>query len=387
MESALMQILLQPMDKNGAVALQALYDQAIADAVELFIVSAYLTDWQPKQKITNKCRELSFIVGTDFGLTRKDACRNVLKWLPEERKSDFLAADLIAGFHPKLVMWKDEAGQGHLLLGSSNLTQAAFSTNYEANAYVTVSDEQYNDIKEWVYKIRLGCSPISEDWLEQYEAAKVPKGLGGEKVPVVSFQLPSGARIDKAILARRKQHKAFADIKEALTGLIEKCAQGALTNEHFYEEVMALWGHHTSRLQGRGFEIRGKHSDWQDVCKSVSAILTTAKTASVSALDNAVRKEIDRLAKAQNPNRGAWLSEMLCLYFPGWYPLINKPVRVWLQYNKYRAPQKASEGAKYIDLAMKLRQAIKQNTKNEAKNLLELDHAIWQWYALKYRRQ
>ena len=59
------------MDKNGGVALQALYDQAIADAVELFIVSAYLTDWQPKQKITNKCRELFFIVGTDFGLTKR----------------------------------------------------------------------------------------------------------------------------------------------------------------------------------------------------------------------------------------------------------------------------------------------------------------------------
>ncbi|MCA9934271.1 MAG: hypothetical protein KC415_10120, partial [Anaerolineales bacterium] len=48
--------------------------------------------------------------------------------------------------------------------------------------------------------------------------------------------------------------------------------------------------------------------------------------------------------------------------------------------NKYRAPHKASEGAKYIDLALKLRQALRQNTKNNAKNLLELDHAIWQWY-------
>jgi len=44
------------------------------------------------------------------------------------------------------------------------------------------------------------------------------------------------------------------------------------------------------------------------------------------ALDNVVRKEIDRLADADNPNRGAWLSEMLCHYFPSRYPVVNKPV-------------------------------------------------------------
>jgi len=381
-----MRILLQPNDEKESVSLKDLYDQAIVEATELFIVSAYLTSWPHKQKITSKCRELTFIVGTDFGLTRKDACKKVLKWLPEGHKNDLLAADHLDGFHPKLVMWQNDSSQNHLLLGSSNLTQAAFSTNHEANALLTISDDQYNKIKDWVYRIRLGCSPISEDWLEQYkEAAKPPKSIGGKKSPVVSFELPSGSTIDKAILARKKQHIAFAEIANALSDLIEKCASGALTNTQFYEKMMALWGHHASRLQGKGFEIVGKHGNWQDVCKSISAILTISNSASVPALDNLVRKEIDRLAEAQNPNRGAWLSEMLCHYFPDRYPLLNGPVRVWLQYNKYRAPRKASEGAKYIDLALKLRQAVKQNTKNKAQNLLELDHAIWQWYALKYK--
>ena len=375
-----MRILLQPTDKNETVPLDALYNRAIADAVELFIVSAYLTDWRPNQELPDKCRELSFIVGTDFGLTRRDACRNVLKWLPEEYKSDFLAADHIAGFHPKLVMWKDEVGQCHLLLGSSNLTRAAFSTNYEANVYVTISDEQYNDIKEWIYKIGFECSPISEDWLEQYKEAEKARGPRGKKAPVVSLQLPSGTLIDEAVLARRKQHEAFADIKEALAELIGRCAQGILTNEHFYTEMMALWGRHPSRLQGKGLEIRGKHSNWQDVCRSISTILATAETASVPALDYTVRKEIDRLAKARNPNRGAWLSEILCHYFPDLYPLVNNPVKAWLQHNEYRVPRKASEGAQYIYRARALRRAIKQNTKNEARDLLELDHAIWRWY-------
>jgi hypothetical protein len=78
---------------------------------------------------------------------------------------------------------------------------------------------------------------------------------------------------------------------------------------------------------------------------------------------------------------------MLCHYFPDLYPLVNTPVKTWLRYNKYRAPRKASEGARYIDLAMKLREALKQNTQNKAGNLLELDHAIWRWYKRKYKGQ
>lgn len=52
--------------------------------------------------------------------------------------------------------------------------------------------------------------------------------------------------------------------------------------------------------------------------------------------------------------------------------------------NRFRGPSKASEGAKYIDLAVKLRSAIKGNRANKAKNLAELDHAIWKWYDNEY---
>jgi hypothetical protein len=144
--------------------------------------------------------------------------------------------------------------------------------------------------------------------------------------------------------------------------------------------MMALWGHHSSRFQGRGFEISAKHSDWKQTCTSLAAIIAKGKSASIVALDNLVRKEIDRLASLQDPNRGAWLSEMLCHFFPDRYPVVAKPVRVWLQDNKYRGPRNASEGALYIDLSMKLREALADNKTNTAKNLSELDHAIWQWY-------
>src|SRR5688572_27984993 len=116
-----MKIILQPNEKKEAVFLRDIFNRAIVDATELFIVSASLTEWLPKQKLTDKCREFTFIVGPDFGLTRKDACRKVLRWLPKVRKNDLLAADQIDGFHPKLIMGRNENGQKQLLLGSSNL--------------------------------------------------------------------------------------------------------------------------------------------------------------------------------------------------------------------------------------------------------------------------
>ncbi len=331
-KDANMDLILHPADVPAALSLTDLYDRALSEAEELFIVSAYLTEWKPKGQISKDCEEMSFIVGTDFGLTKKDACKAVLKWLPKAMKSDFLAADRISGFHPKLVMWKTKNGKLNLVLGSSNLTQAAFSTNYEANAFLEISEEQYDYIKEWIYSIRLQCSPISEDWLERYKEAERPKhGPGGKKLPVIALSLPSGKDINEAVKRRKAQQKAFSRIRNELIKLSNKCAAGEITNAVFYEDMMILWGHHRSRFQGRGFEILGKHSDWKETCASLSTIVRKSDSSSVVALDNFVRKEIDRLASIENPNRGAWLSEMLCHFFPDRYPILNKPVRVWLQ--------------------------------------------------------
>src|SRR2546430_1237814 len=147
MEGHKLDLILHPVDVPTVLSLTALYDRAISEAVELFIVSAYLTEWKPTESLAKDCEEMSFIVGTDFGITRKAACKAVLAWLPEAMKNDFLAADRISGFHPKLVLWKTKAGECHLVLGSSNLTQAAFSTNYEANVFSTIPKDQYDYIK------------------------------------------------------------------------------------------------------------------------------------------------------------------------------------------------------------------------------------------------
>lgn len=290
-----MDLILHPVDGPAALSLTALYDRAISEAVELFIVSAYLTEWKPKGSIGRDSDEMSFIVGTDFGITRKNACKAVLSWLPKSMKSDFLAADRISGFHPKLVLWMTKTGECHLVLGSSNLTQAAFSSNYEANVFLTIFSDQYDYIKEWVYSIRLQCSPISEDWLESYKEADKPRqGPSGKKPPVIALSLPSGKDINEAVKRRKAQQKAFAGIQDELIELANKCAAGKISNATFYEDMMTLWGHHESRLQGRGFEILGKHSGWKDTCFSLSSIVAKGSSSSVVALDNlVVKKSID----------------------------------------------------------------------------------------------
>jgi hypothetical protein len=377
-----MQIILHPTGTPGKESLTGLYDRAISEGVELFIITAYLTGWKPKSVLRNDCKELSFIVGTDFGITTKEACRSVLNWLPKTMKNDFLAADGVSGFHPKLVLWKNRNAEYNIVLGSSNLTQAAFSTNYEANVYSTISEEQYDAIKDWIYSVRLLCSPVSEDWIKEYKEATRPAAhKTGRKGPVISLDLPSGKDIDLAVKRRREQQKAFTKIGPQLLSPIENCAEGKISNVDFYESMMALWGSHDSRFQGRGFEISGKHSAWKQVCTSISRLLAKAPILSLGAMDNLVRKEIDVLASAENPNRGAWLSEMLCHFFPERYPILNNPVKAWLKHNKYKSPSNASEGAKFIDLSVKLRNALKTNTANSARDLAELDHAIWKWYA------
>jgi len=106
-------------------------------------------------------------------------------------------------------------------------------------------------------------------------------------------------------------------------------------------------------------------------------ILDAAKAqASKRALDVIVIQQIDNLAQLGNPARGAWLSEMLCHYFPDFYPVRNSPVKKWLKANKWSGRRGASEGQRYVELAGQLRHAVQKRPAG-ARNLAELDTIIW----------
>src|SRR5690349_1580253 len=111
-EDPIVKIIISPGGQD-ANALKNAYAQAFGEARELFIASAYLTDWSHAGRLPDCCKRLVFVVGTDFGLTRKAALAQVLKWLPKQGAPYFGAVKSGAGqgFHPKMVVWTTHTGK------------------------------------------------------------------------------------------------------------------------------------------------------------------------------------------------------------------------------------------------------------------------------------
>jgi hypothetical protein len=83
------------------------------------------------------------------------------------------------------------------------------------------------------------------------------------------------------------------------------------------------------------------------------------------------------LKKKDVPTRRALLSELLCLFFPKEYPVLNKPVSSFVR-PYVKPPFGSSEGGKYLHLSLSLRAALNHSALYPAKDLLELDGLIWE---------
>jgi hypothetical protein len=350
------------------------YRRAFKNAVELFAVTAYLTDWDTSLKLNPKCRSFLMIVGRNFGITRKAACEKVMRWLPRQRKVQFMVADGISGFHPKALFWREGKARCFAIVGSSNLTQAAFETNYEANVFFALPEADYVKAKKWVRQIEKQSVPVSGDWLRKYEEGDWPTKYIGPPLPqhgakgpkavrdasrVVPLDLPRVPGMEESIARRRDQVAAYHKRRAGLMSLFRRCANGEINGDKFFEQLRTYWGLEAgdNRLQGPGWERSGKGSDFRKLSKSFVTILDTA----TEDRDEAVIEEIDRLAKQQVASRGSFLSEMLCLRFPNEYPVLNQPVKDYLKEVEYRAPRAASEGARFIHLARILRSSLRDD--------------------------
>ena len=58
---------------NESTELEKGYKRAFTTAIELFIVTAYLTEWDETLKLNIGCKNFRIIIGRDFGITRKFA--------------------------------------------------------------------------------------------------------------------------------------------------------------------------------------------------------------------------------------------------------------------------------------------------------------------------
>lgn len=360
-----------------------LYMSTFENARELFVVSAYLTEWDDTLKLNPSCKAFRLIIGKDFGITRKFACRKVIKWLPASRKQQFMVADDIQGFHPKAMFWLDSNGKAFSLIGSSNLTKAAFEKNYEANAFSEITTEEYLKAKLWIKQIEQKSVIVSEDWIDSYRESVAPVLVNAaKKTPIpngatIPLTLPEPPNTAELLAARRQQMARYKKTKASIVALFRKCSSGAINSEEFFGLLPSVWDMSLgNRLQGKGFERRGKAADFKALTTSFLQILDGPS----AERDDIVAFEIDSLAEAGNPARRAFLSEMLCLAFPMDYPVLNQPVSDYIKNMKFRGPRGATEGGRYIDLAKKLRSFLFQNPKYSAKSIAELDTLIWQVY-------
>ena len=378
-----MQVLLSPNTKKPT-ELRDAYNRALNEAEELYIASAFLTDWDITHKLGSACKRLVFLVGTDFGLTRKAAMLNVLRWIPKGPSFSFFAVETQTGsFHPKIVTWKARSGRHYCLVGSSNLSKAAFSNNYEANVLTEISSHDFTRLGAWLDSISANSSAVSKDWIRfHYTKAKlVHKGRKAGKgiIQIKLSDLPHGPACAREVRGHRSSQAAFGKIAKPIRAAARHCSQGKISRSQFWERFWNLWAHHESRFQGSGLQFTGKSSKWEEACSALIRILDARKSSSADQLDHLVIKEIDDLSTMGNPTRHAWLSEMLCHYMPELYPVSNKPVQKWLSKIKLRGRRGMTEGQRYVDLAKKLRLAVQNYHPAGARNLAELDGAIFRW--------
>lgn len=184
----------------------------------------------------------------------------------------------------------------------------------------------------------------------------------------------------KKIANRRDQLHAYKGQQTGLMRLFRRCAKGEISSGQFYKDLPCYWSDELNdRFTGPGFARSAKDSDFQALSWSFMKIVDAPD----DDRDDIVVEEIDRLREERVPTRKAFLSEMLCLRFPKEYPVWNKPVEAYLQAVWFKAPRKASDGVRYVDLAKKLRFSLLQNPDHPAQNLAELDVVIWLGYGQK----
>lgn len=365
--------------------LNKIYETAIEEASELYIVSAYLTDWEIKTKLNSSLTptKFKFVFGQDFGLSRKKAIKSVLDWLPAHLKSNLRVASEIQGFHPKALFWKDADGQCYALIGSSNLTNAAFKTNYEANLLAEISAEQFKDVCTWINAIEQGSIPVSEDWLETYVEGEVSRKKPKTVQPALDnliAALPAFKR--DLILQRQEQMVKHQSIRGELKDAIKRCADQEIDNATFYRILNQLWSWEEenngqgigNRFQSKGWVRQGKDSDFQKLCAALQAVFQ----ADSSNRDGVVAEQIDWLKEMGITTRGSVFSEMLCQEYPDKYPVLNQPIKDFLKDNNFSPARGSSEGSKYVDLSLKLRALIQSQSK--IKNLAELDVLVQDKY-------
>jgi len=377
-----MKILFNPDNKNQLIKV---FEEAFRNSSEIYIATAFLTEWKFDIELGRNCNTFLAVVGTSFGLTRKSACESLQKWLPQKLKGCIYAypAKADCTFHPKTMAWKS-GDKFYALIGSSNMTNAAIrSKNFEINCWSEIDERQYRTIVRWFEDRQRESTPIDHVWLEHYREADIkgglPTRLADNQDFVVDAKIENILDYQDSIELRRNQCRNFWIFRKRILTLLEQCSLSSITGEEFWKSFLEMWHFRQDdpeqfRFQGSGVERTCKNADWKQITTALKEVIEKSKLLTISQLDALVSRKIDSLAG--NPARKAWFSEMLCQFLPDRYPVLNKPVREWIKARGWIFERGLSEGEWYIELSKRMRNAVFQNAPY-VQNIAELDHVIW----------
>ncbi|QXX29847.1 DUF3427 domain-containing protein [Bacillus amyloliquefaciens] len=149
------------------------HEMLTADRVD-FMVS--FTRWSgvqllipPLQELANRHVPVRIITSTYMGITEPKALRHLLQFENVELR---IVNEYKKSFHTKAYLFERCSGQHSVIVGSSNLSQAALTTGYELNVrlpetrYLPVY-QQTKDLFDTVWNEK--TQPVDEQFLQAYE--------------------------------------------------------------------------------------------------------------------------------------------------------------------------------------------------------------------------
>lgn len=357
-----------PQNGTGITKSKDVLSEAIKTADEIWWASAYLTSWPLTIKSLPKstCSSCNIVIGSDFCITRESALLDLLRWSKKANSNVYI--NEVAGFHPKTILWKKNK-KFYALIGSSNLSVAAWSSNVELNALIEVTKEEYFDLTNWFQDYVIGISPMLDaKWLKGYHESNrkgKPKTNAMEQIDQLIKTL---GKVDLTI--PRQEQKIYTRNKTQFEQLVKKCAAGTILKDKYYEK---MWNLLDGSWHGRPiWSIKCKHAKWKETCRELVKIFLAPE----AERDKVVKEAVDSLASLGNPTRSAWLTEILCHHYPNSYPLLNTPVKKWIKKNKI-AKVSIIDGNTYLKITRIMRRILKEN-KNKFHNFGEMDYAIWE---------
>lgn len=133
------------------------------------------------------------VIGTQFAQTEPWVLRK-LDEVPGRLK---IVISSEGTFHPKMAIGR-KGKKVRVIMGSSNLTAAGFSSNIELNALIDgdVSDPEVAKLLAFQQRAWDGGEKLEANWLAQYDLAWARRPRGAGLVPQAALQLQSFDSID-----------------------------------------------------------------------------------------------------------------------------------------------------------------------------------------------